>query len=63
MSTLSKHERTLAIALESLGCSIIAAGIAVEVSTQASIGHIVITSGTLVALVGGMLFIKIFRKT
>ena len=39
------------------------AGIAVEVATGAGLGHIVITSGSLVALVGGILFVKIFVKT
>jgi len=56
---MSKHERTLAIALETLGCCVVAAGIAVEVATGAHVGHVVITSGSLVALVGGMLFAKI----
>ena len=60
---MRKHEKTLAIALETLGCCVVAAGIAVEVATKASVGHVVITSGSLVALVGGMLFAKIFIKT
>ena len=60
---MKKHEKTLAIALETLGCCVVAAGIAVEVATGAGIGYIVITSGSLVALVGGVLFVKIFVKT
>ena len=60
---MRKHEKTLAIALETLGCCVVAAGIAVEVATRAGLGHIVITSGSLVALVGGILFVKIFVKT
>ena len=60
---MSKHEKTLAIALETLGCCIVAAGIAVEVATGAHVGHIAITSGALVALVGGILFAKVFVKT
>lgn len=59
---MNKFEKTLAIALESLGCSIVAGGIAVEVATGAAIGYIIITSGALIALVGSMLFVKIFRK-
>lgn len=59
---MNRFEKTLAIALESLGCSIVAGGIAVEVATGAAIGYVVITSGALIALVGSMLFVKIFRK-
>jgi len=60
---MRKYEKTLAIALETLGCCVVAAGIAVEVATGAAVGHVIITSGSLAALVGGMLFVKIFIKT
>jgi len=59
---MEKHERTLAIAMETLGCCVVAAGIAVEVSTGAEVGFIIITSGSLLALVGAIFFAKIFRK-
>lgn len=60
---MKKYEKTLAIALETLGCCVVAVGIAVEVATGAHLGYIVITSGSLVALVGGVLFVKIFIRT
>jgi len=59
---MGKHERTLAIALEAVGCCVVLAGITVEVATRAALGHIVITSGCLVAMIGGMMYVKLFRK-
>ncbi len=53
--------RTLAIALEAVGCSIIAAGIAIEVTMKAHIGYIAITAGALAVAVGSMIFVKLYR--
>lgn len=59
---MNKFERTLAIALETLGCCVVIGGIAVEIATRAAIGHVIITSGSALALVGGLLFVKIFGR-
>jgi len=54
--------KTLAIALEAVGCSIIAAGIAIEVSIKAPIGYIAITAGALAVAVGSMVWAKIYKE-
>ena len=54
--------KTLAIALETVGCVIILTGIAIEVSLGADVGYMLITSGALVVAVGGMVFAKLLRK-
>lgn len=59
---MNKQEKTVAIALETLGACIVTAGIAVEVATGAAIGHTIISSGCLVVIIGAMLFTKIFRE-
>ncbi len=58
---MGKHERTLAIALEAVGSCVVLAGITIEVATGAAVGHIIITSGCLVAMIGGMIYVKLFR--
>ena len=54
--------RTLAIALEAVGCCVIVGGIAIEVSMGADIGYIVITAGALATAFGGMVFAKLLKK-
>ena len=54
--------KTLAIALEAVGCSVIAAGIAIEVSIKAPIGYIAITAGALAVAVGSMVWAKIYKE-
>jgi len=54
--------KTLAIALETVGCVIILTGIAIEVSMRAHLGYILITSGSCVVAVGAMIFAKLMRK-
>ena len=48
-------------AIELIGIAIIGAGIAYEVSYEADIGFIIITSGSCVVAMGGVLWGKIFR--
>ena len=55
---LSKH---LAIALEAVGCSVIAVGIVIEVILRAPIGYIIISGGCLAVAFGGMVFTKLLR--
>ena len=59
---MGKYERILAIAFEAVGSCVVLTGIAIEVVTRAAIGHIIITSGCLVAMIGGMMYVKLFRK-
>ncbi|MBA7558024.1 hypothetical protein ES705_50813 [subsurface metagenome] len=59
---MKKPEKTLAIALETVGCCIIALGIGIEVVTEADLGYILITSGAFAVAFGGMLWAKFFRK-
>ena len=54
--------KTLAIALETVGCVIILTGIAIEVSMRADLGYMLITSGACIVAVGGMIFAKLLRK-
>jgi len=54
--------KTLAIALETVGCLIILTGIAIEVSMRAPLGYVLITSGACIVAVGGMIFAKLLRK-
>jgi len=54
--------KTLAIALETVGCVIILTGIAIEVSLGAELGYILITVGSLGIAFGGMVFAKLLRK-
>jgi len=54
--------KTLAIALETVGCVIILTGIAIEVSMKAHLGYILITSGACIVAVGAMIFAKLLRK-
>jgi len=54
--------KTLAIALETVGCVIILTGIAIEVSLRAPLGYVLITSGACIVAVGGMIFAKLLRK-
>jgi len=54
--------KTLAIALETVGCIVVLTGIAVEVSLRAPLGYILITSGACIVAVGAMVFAKLMRK-
>ena len=54
--------KTLAIALETVGCVIILTGIAIEVSLRAPLGYVLITSGACIVAFGGMIFAKLLRK-
>ncbi|NVM23866.1 MAG: histidine kinase [Desulfobacterales bacterium] len=54
--------RTLAIALEVVGCSVIVAGISVELYTGAPIGYVVISCGCVAIAAGGMIFTKLIRS-
>ena len=54
--------KTLAIALETVGCVIVLTGIAIEVSMGADIGYVLITSGAFFVAFGGMIFAKLLRK-
>ena len=58
---MSNLSRTLAIALEGVGCSAVIAGIAIEVTMHADLGYIVITSGSLVVAAGAMIFAKFVK--
>lgn len=57
-----KTERTLAIALETVGLCVVALGIGVEVATKADLGYILVTSGAWVATFGTFIFAKLIRK-
>ncbi|HUV56680.1 MAG TPA: histidine kinase [Dehalococcoidales bacterium] len=54
--------KTLAVALETVGCVIILTGIAIEVSMGADLGYVLITAGAFFVAVGGMVFAKLLRK-
>ncbi|MBA7629849.1 hypothetical protein ES703_37356 [subsurface metagenome] len=54
--------KTLAIALETVGCVIILTGIAIEVSLRAHLGYILITSGACIVAVGAMIFAKLRKQ-
>jgi len=53
--------KTLAIALESVGCTIIVVGIGIECIMHADIGYIVITAGASTIAVGSLIFVKLIR--
>ncbi len=53
--------RTLAIALEGAGISVITAGIVVEFVLHADLGYILITGGSLGVAMGGLIFAKFVR--
>jgi len=53
--------RSLAIALETVGCCIILAGIVTEWATDADYGYAIITGGALVVTFGSMIFVKCIR--
>jgi hypothetical protein len=55
---ITKH---LAIALETVGCCIILAGIVTEWATRAENGYCIITSGALLVTFGAMIFAKCMR--
>jgi len=52
----------LAICLESIGCTVVLAGIIVEFVTRAAAGHLIISIGSLLIAAGGILFAKMVRK-
>ena len=51
----------LAVAVELIGILLIIAGIAIEVSTGASLGHIIISVGSALVAAGSVLWGKISR--
>lgn len=51
----------LAIALETVGASAVIAGITVECIMQAEVGYIIITGGSVVVAVGGLIWAKLVR--
>ncbi len=53
--------RTLAIALEGVGISVIVSGIVVEFVLHADLGYILITGGSLGVAIGGIIFAKFAR--
>jgi len=55
--------RSLAIALETVGCCITVAGIVTEWATRADWGYCVITGGALVMTFGSMIFAKCVKRT
>ena len=57
-----KLSRTLAIALEAVGCCVIIGGIVIEVTMGADIGYIAITVGALATAFGGMVFAKLLKR-
>lgn len=57
-----KLTKTLAIALEAVGCCVIVVGIAIEVMMGADIGYIAITAGALAIASGGMVFAKLLKR-
>ena len=59
---LIRVTRTLAIALEAVGCCVIAVGIAIEVTMCADIGYMAITGGSLAIAVGSLFFAKLLKK-
>ena len=59
---LFKITRSLAIALEAVGCCIIGVGMAIEVIMCADVGYMAITGGSLAIAVGSLLFAKLLRK-
>jgi len=59
---MDKLSRTLAIALEAVGCLVVVAGITVEVSMKADIGFVLITGGSVVIAAGALMFAKLIRR-
>jgi len=57
-----KLTKTLAVALEAVGCSIGVAGIVVESLTGADAGYVLITSGAVIIALGAGVFAKLIRK-
>jgi hypothetical protein len=57
-----KLSKTLAIALEAVGCCVIISGIVIEVTMCADIGYIAITAGALAIAFGGMVFTKLLKR-
>ncbi len=53
--------RNLAIALETVGCCVVLAGITVEVALGAHLGYILITAGAWVVSVGALIWAKLLR--
>jgi len=57
-----KPDKTLAVALETVGCCIVALGIGIEVATNAELGYIMITSGAWIVAIGGLIWAKLIRR-
>ena len=51
----------LAIALETVGCCVVLAGITVEVALGAHLGYILITAGAWAVSVGALIWAKLLR--
>lgn len=54
--------KQLAVIVEIIAISIISAGIGIEVATGADAGYIIITSGSVLAAIGGFIWVKILRS-
>lgn len=59
---MDRTTKTLAIALEALGCFIVVAGITVEAVMKADLGFMLITGGSALIAGGSLLFAKLIRK-
>lgn len=58
---LKQVTRTLAIALEAVGCCVIAVALVFEYIWKAPMGYIAISAGALVFSVGAMIFVKLYK--
>ncbi len=58
MRKLMDRRKIFPIALELVGVAIIGVGIGVEMVTHADIGHLVITAGSLLVAIGGVIWGK-----
>ncbi len=56
-----KLTRVLAVCLETVGIIGILVGISIEVVYEADVGFILITSGSAVVAIGGMIFAKLIK--
>ena len=57
-----KLTKTLAVALEGIGCCVGVAGITIECLMHADIGYLLITVGATVVAVGSLAFAKLPRS-
>ena len=57
--SVSKH---LAIALEAVGIVVVSGGIIIEWITRAHFGFVIITSGSVLVALGGLVWSKLIKK-